>query len=82
LAEFVRIPGAAHLAIRILIVAVMKMTGCTFMQSWRVVKRRNNIALMTAADSRNEILVTVRHPGQDGSKFFRDLASHAGNKLV
>lgn len=31
------------------------------------VKGRSNIDLMTAADSRNEVIITVRHPGQGGS---------------
>lgn len=61
-------PNYAHLPIRILIGA-----GDEDDQMYlyailaTAVKGSSNIALITAADPRNEIIITVRHPGQGGS---------------
>lgn len=61
-------PNYAHLPVRILIGA-----GDEDDQMYlyailaTAVKGRKNIALTTATDPRNEIIITVRHPGRSGS---------------
>ena len=61
-------PIYAHLPIHILIGAGDEddqMYLYTILAT--AVKGSSNIALITAADSRNEIIITVRHPGQGDS---------------
>lgn len=61
-------PNYAHLPIRIFIGA-----GDDDDQMYlyailaAAIKGRGNVALVTVSDSRNEIVVTVRHPGRGGS---------------
>lgn len=61
-------PNYAHLSMRILIGAGDEEDQMyLYAILATAVKGRSNIALTAAVDSRNEIIITVRHPGPGGS---------------
>ncbi|NJD36379.1 MAG: hypothetical protein FIA96_16385 [Betaproteobacteria bacterium] len=61
-------PTYAHLPIRIVIGASDEDDQMyLYAILATAVKGRSNIDLATATDSRNEIIITIRHPGQGGS---------------